>query len=237
MQGDDAEQTEEVAAPKKRGRPAKKLQEASGPAPKKRGRPAKTQEAASVPTPKKRGRPAKKAVVEPEPEPEQLEEDEEEAEEAEAEEEVAVAPTPKGILKNKHKAMPPAEETVVNGRSERQSSAQVEIKVTKKRGRPKKNQPDEDGLTDQEALAKGAATLKHDNIDPELQYWLMKAEPDSRIEKGVDVKFSIDDLYEKGEPEGWDGECQIPLLKISLLTIARRSKSRCSEQHASHARE
>ncbi|RMZ78120.1 hypothetical protein DV738_g3979, partial [Chaetothyriales sp. CBS 135597] len=38
-----------------------------------------------------------------------------------------------------------------------------------------------------------------------IQYWLMKAEPESRIEKGVDVKFSIDDLKAKTEPEGWDG--------------------------------
>lgn len=38
-------------------------------------------------------------------------------------------------------------------------------------------------------------------------YWLMKAEPDSRIEKGKDVKFSIDDLKEASEPEAWDGGC------------------------------
>lgn len=36
-------------------------------------------------------------------------------------------------------------------------------------------------------------------------YWLMKAEPESRIEKGKDVKFSIDDLKAANEPEGWDG--------------------------------
>ncbi|RMZ86899.1 hypothetical protein DV736_g5876, partial [Chaetothyriales sp. CBS 134916] len=42
-------------------------------------------------------------------------------------------------------------------------------------------------------------------IDESIQYWLMKAEPESRIEKGVDVKFSIDDLKAKTEPEGWDG--------------------------------
>ncbi|KAL2040245.1 hypothetical protein N7G274_007148 [Stereocaulon virgatum] len=36
-------------------------------------------------------------------------------------------------------------------------------------------------------------------------YWLMKAEPDSRIEKGKDVKFSIDDLKASTAPEGWDG--------------------------------
>lgn len=34
-------------------------------------------------------------------------------------------------------------------------------------------------------------------------YWLMKAEPDSRIEKGKDVKFSIDDLQAASAPEPW----------------------------------
>jgi hypothetical protein len=37
------------------------------------------------------------------------------------------------------------------------------------------------------------------------QYWLMKAEPESRLEKGHDIKFSIDDLAAKTEPEPWDG--------------------------------
>lgn len=36
-------------------------------------------------------------------------------------------------------------------------------------------------------------------------YWLMKAEPESRMEKGVDVKFSIDDLRARTAPEPWDG--------------------------------
>ncbi|KIW98914.1 uncharacterized protein Z519_00577 [Cladophialophora bantiana CBS 173.52] len=42
-------------------------------------------------------------------------------------------------------------------------------------------------------------------VDHDIQYWLMKAEPESRMEKGHDVKFSIDDLAAKTEPEGWDG--------------------------------
>lgn len=33
----------------------------------------------------------------------------------------------------------------------------------------------------------------------------MKAEPESRIENGIDVRFSIDDLRAKKKPEGWDG--------------------------------
>ncbi|KAI0104721.1 PUA-like domain-containing protein [Nemania sp. FL0031] len=36
-------------------------------------------------------------------------------------------------------------------------------------------------------------------------YWLMKAEPESRFENGVDVKFSIDDLASRKDPEPWDG--------------------------------
>lgn len=34
----------------------------------------------------------------------------------------------------------------------------------------------------------------------------MKAEPESRLEKGHDIKFSIDDLASKTEPEPWDGK-------------------------------
>ncbi|KPM37549.1 hypothetical protein AK830_g9028 [Neonectria ditissima] len=36
-------------------------------------------------------------------------------------------------------------------------------------------------------------------------YWLMKAEPETRLENGIDVRFSIDDLRAKKKPEGWDG--------------------------------
>jgi predicted RNA-binding protein with PUA-like domain len=44
------------------------------------------------------------------------------------------------------------------------------------------------------------------NDDNSRQYWLMKAEPESRIVKGVDVKFSIDDLESMpGQTSKWDG--------------------------------
>ncbi|CAJ2509667.1 Uu.00g146930.m01.CDS01 [Anthostomella pinea] len=39
----------------------------------------------------------------------------------------------------------------------------------------------------------------------ERWYWLMKAEPETRLENGTDVKFSIDDLASRTEPEPWDG--------------------------------
>ena len=51
----------------------------------------------------------------------------------------------------------------------------------------------------------------------EVNYWLMKAEPESRIVKGKDVKFSIDDLKAAKEPEAWDGKQ--PELIFDLLTV------------------
>jgi hypothetical protein len=47
----------------------------------------------------------------------------------------------------------------------------------------------------------------------------MKAEPESRLEKGKDIKFSIDDLAAKTEPEPWDGKSI-----NSLEFIAQKTK-------------
>ncbi|KAL1883549.1 hypothetical protein Plec18167_002553 [Paecilomyces lecythidis] len=52
-------------------------------------------------------------------------------------------------------------------------------------------------------------TVKKTNAEGYIEgdnrsYWLMKAEPESRLVKGIDVKFSIDDLEAAGEPEPWD---------------------------------
>lgn len=51
------------------------------------------------------------------------------------------------------------------------------------------------------------------------QYWLMKAEPESRLENGHDIKFSIDDLAAKTEPEPWDGKNTLVVPTNSLLTL------------------
>merc|ERR1719219_2409906 len=48
--------------------------------------------------------------------------------------------------------------------------------------------------------------VKNDPSKPNYQTWLIKSEPESRFEKGVDVKFGIEDL--KTEPDQtacWDG--------------------------------
>lgn len=46
-------------------------------------------------------------------------------------------------------------------------------------------------------------------------------EPESRMEKGKDVKFSIDDLKKASEPEGWDGT----FFHLSSFRFSRRSAS------------
>lgn len=45
-------------------------------------------------------------------------------------------------------------------------------------------------------------------------YWLLKAEPETRLESGVDVRFSIDDLRARTKPEGWDGETHLTQLSV-----------------------
>jgi len=57
------------------------------------------------------------------------------------------------------------------------------------------------------------------------QYWLMKAEPESRLESGHDIKFSIDDLASKTEPEPWDGTWPRISHLNSILTITTGIRS------------
>lgn len=91
------------------------------------------------------------------------------------------------------------------------------------RGRPKKNPVGVNEVAmarvNEVAMANGSsdrgrqaaktseASIEHsdDEDTGRPSYWLMKAEPESRMEKGVDVKFSIDDLRAATEPEPWDG--------------------------------
>ncbi|KAL2424133.1 Thymocyte nuclear protein 1 [Exophiala dermatitidis] len=81
----------------------------------------------------------------------------------------------------------------------------------RKRGRPRKLKAEAEPVAEEDSAHSdievdvpeqdGGVETK----DSDIQYWLMKAEPNSRMEKGHDVKFSIDDLMAKTEPEAWDG--------------------------------
>lgn len=93
-------------------------------------------------------------------------------------------------------------------------------KATKRKGKQGKEDEDDalrqqpapapsgdgaDSKTNGKAEPAAAGTGPGEAKGPGRQYWLMKAEPESRIENGVDVRFSIDDLAAKSEPEPWDG--------------------------------
>ncbi|KAK7731853.1 hypothetical protein SLS63_005149 [Diaporthe eres] len=73
-----------------------------------------------------------------------------------------------------------------------------------------------------------AATTEPKEVkDPSRQYWLMKAEPESRFENGVDVRFSIDDLAAKSEPEPWDARNNLRAMKKGDLAFFYHSN--CKE--------
>lgn len=57
-----------------------------------------------------------------------------------------------------------------------------------------------------------------DNSEEQQSYWLMKAEPETRMEKGKDMKFSIDDLEACKEPAGWDGGETKLLIRLIMKT-------------------
>ncbi|XP_018414518.1 PREDICTED: thymocyte nuclear protein 1 [Nanorana parkeri] len=67
----------------------------------------------------------------------------------------------------------------------------------------------EDSGTGQKAKGRRKAAASagtNEKQKEEYRYWLMKSEPESRMEKGMDMKFGIEDL--KGQPEQracWDG--------------------------------
>eukprot|EP00088_Acartia_fossae_P030429 TRINITY_DN3140_c0_g1_i1.p1 TRINITY_DN3140_c0_g1~~TRINITY_DN3140_c0_g1_i1.p1 ORF type:complete len:220 (-),score=28.15 TRINITY_DN3140_c0_g1_i1:234-893(-) len=69
--------------------------------------------------------------------------------------------------------------------------------------KPKANKKTKNGPApkkESSGTGKGASTVANDG------YWLIKSEPESRIEKGIDMKFSFDDLKaEKDSTACWDG--------------------------------
>lgn len=93
-------------------------------------------------------------------------------------------------------------------------------KTAKKGGKAKAKKGEE---ADEEDIKSSRAVSEDPDIDslptvnPEAPrhdgewYWLMKAEPETRLENGIDVRFSIDDLRSREKPEGWDGEFSVLL--------------------------
>ncbi|OZJ03055.1 hypothetical protein BZG36_03773 [Bifiguratus adelaidae] len=80
---------------------------------------------------------------------------------------------------------------------------------TSKRKASEPKQADKEVIAESIAEQKGAKredASEESEQGSETQYWLMKAEPNSRIVKGKDVKFSIDDLAAMpNQTSQWDG--------------------------------
>lgn len=82
--------------------------------------------------------------------------------------------------------------------TKRGAKAMTAVTKTSKTGRPKKTAavtPANDDTIEDDMLETG-----------DDQYWLMKAEPETRLENGIDVAFPIDKLAATTEPEPWDGK-------------------------------
>ena len=104
------------------------------------------------------------------------------------------------------------------------------VALAKKRGRPstKKTVNEEPALDKSEvnfpipakphieADDYDVANYDNEDLEDPRGYCLMKAEPESRLEKGVDVRFSIDDLEGAIEPEPWDGKSHL-FLRLSFF--------------------
>jgi len=183
--------------------------------PKKRGRPAKAEtvfvEAAA---PKKRGRPAKTAVTSAPTRPRKplLAQTQEEEPES-------LTPRPKAAAKSKSNSKAASKPVAKRGRppgstnksTTKKPSIMKNPTTATKRG-PKSKTPKESIETEAEDFFEGL-TQDDEQDAGDLQYWLMKAEPNTRIEKGVDVAYPIDKLAQATEPEPWDGKLkQLPLL-------------------------
>ncbi|KAL9620231.1 MAG: hypothetical protein Q9160_005240 [Pyrenula sp. 1 TL-2023] len=98
------------------------------------------------------------------------------------------------------------------GKEMSDTEVETEAAAPAKRGRkPKKNvattktiaAPAQEGVdTDMDDVDSHQSEEQPEN---DQQYWLMKAEPETRLENDVDISYSIDDLLNATEPEGWEG--------------------------------
>ena len=211
--------TAPTAASAARGRP-KKAEVAAAPASlKKRKR--EEEESAAEP-PKKRGRPPKTETATVAKPRKQLPVKVEKSA-AKPTSSTKAKATPKKStateVKPAAKRGPKPKSAALPATSTKTTKAAATSEVKKAGGRPKgsKNKP-KPADTDTEAKVFDDDLTPADIDDAsDEQYWLMKAEPDTRIEKGVDVAYPIDKLAQAAEPEPWDGELVSHLLLVSLL--------------------
>lgn len=119
--------------------------------------------------------------------------------------------TPKKAVGRPKKAVGRPAKRVGRPKKNAEDTKSINAPVAKQKGRKAAADHEEevfdDEAEDSEGLPNGTSNDvgEEDETESDRQYWLMKAEPDSRLDNGVDVKFSIDDLRAKEGPEAWDG--------------------------------
>uniref|UniRef100_A0A0G4IEA4 Thymocyte nuclear protein 1 n=1 Tax=Chromera velia CCMP2878 TaxID=1169474 RepID=A0A0G4IEA4_9ALVE len=89
-------------------------------------------------------------------------------------------------------------------------TSQSTTKVVKTEGMPAKKGREKGSVRSRKegkaGSAKSSKAPKAEEAPEEERFFLVKGEPESRIEKGVDLKFSIEDLKSRpNQTEAWDG--------------------------------
>jgi hypothetical protein len=137
----------------------------------------------------------------------------------------AAAATATAVLSSKVEE--PVQSTDTQSKKATKPKAEPKIKATPRASKPTKKEKSNDGGDAGSGGNNGSSRAPSPDLDPESiprinpdavrhdgqWYWLMKAEPESRFENGIDVRFSIDDLRACTEPEGWDGNVKLGLLQ------------------------
>jgi predicted RNA-binding protein with PUA-like domain len=83
---------------------------------------------------------------------------------------------------------------------------------------------------DSKSIKKPEVLPQEQKQEEDINYFLIKSEPETRIEKGVDVRFSIDDLQTKGFTS-WEGvrnhEAKNNLKRMKVSDICLFYHSNC----------
>jgi len=214
-----------------RGRPRKTSTVAtSAPPSTKRKRAEGNEEAAAEQPPRKRGRPAHSATATTASAKAKVKKQEDET----ASKKRSTKSTP---ISTKAPAAQPAKKrgrpvgyspaTANKAATTKATITKKATKATQKTPLVAKHKTNKTATSKKNAGEKNEATImalveEHENNEG-TQYWLMKAEPDSRTVKDVDVSFPIDKLAAATVPEPWDGEYRMRWLHKCMLTFTRCS--------------
>jgi EVE domain len=109
------------------------------------------------------------------------------------------------VTKRRTRSTAPAQEVPVVSKLPKTSAKPPSTKGPKPKKSTKPISPKESKPKESKPKTIPAAKPGNERAEGEARHWLMKAEPETRIENGIDVRFSIDDLAAKTKPEPWDG--------------------------------